>query len=94
MCSRANEVGGREDERGREGEIKERGREGERERGPLNQMKELGGGGGGGGSAICIMAFINQKTNLPFLNLGGGIHSQEEEDTQPTILLLHDDAKK
>ena len=90
LCSRANEVGGREDERGREGEIKERGREGERERGPLNQMKELGGGGG---SAICIMAFINQKTNLPFLNLGGGIHSQEEEDTQPTIL-LHDDAKK
>ena len=80
MCSRANEVGRPEDERGREGEIKERGREGERERGPLNQMKELGG------SAICIMAFINQKTNLPFLNLGGGgggIHSEDgdSEDT-------------
>ena len=34
--------------------------------------------------AICIMAFINQKTNLPFLNLGGGgIHSEDgdSEDT-------------
>ena len=53
-------------ERGREAEeIKERaarGRETESDEGAPSVV------------AICIMAFINQRTNLPFLNLGGGIH--------------------
>ena len=66
----------REREGRKEGEIKERAR-GD----TLNQMKELRPTSVVV-CAICIMAFINQRTNLPFLNLGGGIHSEEEDEDE------------
>lgn len=82
MCSRANEVG-REDERERE-----RGTEGGRDKGESERGYTESDEGAPSVvvvvvvCAICIMAFINQRTNLPFLNLGGGIHSEEEDEDE------------